>query len=116
MNKKFKIKTVINEVFTILCPASIQKVKSATTFAFYDYETNCAYDEQPLSSTAFCGSCALKNSDYLFWNVNSPLTYNQVNLFSSPFNSYFDFFLNLKAMFRLQSFFTNIVDHIKCLS
>ena len=51
-----------------------------TTFAIFDYETNCPYDEQELSLTAFCGSCALKNSATLFWNVNSPLTYNQVNI------------------------------------
>ena len=39
-----------------------------TTFAIFDYETNCPYDEQELSLTAFCGSCALKNSATLFWN------------------------------------------------
>ena len=69
-----------------------------TTFAIYDYETNCAYDEQPLSSTAFCGSCARKNNRNLFWNVNSPLTYNQVNFTSMNFNFIYQFFYSSYAL------------------
>ena len=45
----------------------------------FDYESNCGINEKPLSSTAFCGSCALYNNNYLFWNAfKAPMTYNYV--------------------------------------
>ena len=60
------------------CPVSIQKLNPLNTFAVYDYEDECQYDEQELGLTAFCGACARKNSASLFWNANSPMSFNQV--------------------------------------
>ena len=70
-------------MFRIRCPISIKTVSSPETLLVFDYES-CAYDEQALSLTAFCGFCALKNTDILFSNVYTPLSYNQVN-----FSNYF---------------------------
>jgi hypothetical protein len=74
----FQIKDAIEEVFRIRCPQSIQNKVSATTFAVFDFESECQYDEKELGLTTFCGKCARKNSNSLFWNVNSPITYNIV--------------------------------------
>lgn len=75
---KIKISSAIEEVFNIRCPISIQRPSSTIASVIYDYENECQYDEQPLSSTVFCGKCARKNSDSLFSSVNSPMSYNQV--------------------------------------
>ena len=71
-----KIQSTINQIFVIRCPVSIQKT-SPSVYAVYDYEY-CAYNEQPLSLTAFCGSCANKNNANLFWGINSPFSYKYV--------------------------------------
>ena len=75
-----QISDAVEEVFRIRCPISLQKQDPLTTFAVFDFENECQYDEKNLELTAFCGKCARKNSASLFWNVNSPMTYNQVNI------------------------------------
>ena len=61
----------------------MQKLDPLTTFAVFDFENECQYDEKELESNAFCGKCARKNSASLFWNVNSPMTYNQVKIYKN---------------------------------
>ena len=84
MNYKYfvQIKTAINEVFGIRCPASIQKTNAANTFAVFDYENECQFDEKKLIETAFCGQCARKNPESLFTNLKAPFTFTQVNIIS----------------------------------
>jgi hypothetical protein len=76
-----KIQSAIEEVFLIRCPLSIQTKIASTTFAVFDFESECQYGEDDLSLTSFCGKCARKNSNLLVSNVNSPLSYNQVFVF-----------------------------------
>ena len=50
---------------------------STDTLNTFDSET-CTWNSNLLTETAFCGKCAKKNTNNLFWNVNSTLVYKYV--------------------------------------
>jgi len=70
-----QISSIVSNSFGITCPASILQTK--TTFKLFDFE-NCAWTDDSLNSTAFCGKCSLINSKLLFYSLNSPMNYKYV--------------------------------------
>lgn len=57
-------------MFGIRCPASI--LNSSDTIYTNDNEV-CIWGTNPLTETAFCGKCSKKNTNSLFYNLNTTL-------------------------------------------
>ena len=70
------IKEAIDQSFGIRCPNSIQQQDDTQSFATFDFE-DCAWGENIVSETAFCGKCA-SQSRFFFRGLNVPLTYEHV--------------------------------------
>jgi hypothetical protein len=73
--------SAIGSSFGIRCPNSIQ-FESADVIKVFDYESECAWDNMPLSGTAFCGKCSRNSNLLLSNNANTSLTYNYVSSFN----------------------------------
>ncbi|CAF0819146.1 unnamed protein product [Rotaria sp. Silwood1] len=57
------IYTIINDLFIIQCPSSINNAKLTTSIVYLqDFETNCIYDETSITTNAFCGQCSLNGN------------------------------------------------------
>ncbi|CAF2963963.1 unnamed protein product [Rotaria sp. Silwood2] len=55
--------TIINNLFSIQCPPSINNAKLTTSIVYLeDFERNCIYDETPITTNAFCGQCSLNGN------------------------------------------------------
>ncbi|CAF3592631.1 unnamed protein product [Rotaria sordida] len=66
---------IINNLFSIQCPPSINNAKLTTSIVYLeDFETNCIYDETPITTNAFCGQCSL-NGNTLINNNNKTGNY-----------------------------------------
>jgi len=51
--------TTINNLFGIQCPPSINNPIVTTSIVYLqDFESNCVYDETPVTTNAFCGQCS----------------------------------------------------------
>jgi hypothetical protein len=103
-----KIFKSVSDTFGIRCPSSIID-QNNDVIRVFDFET-CEWDSMPLNNSAFCGKCARKNSASLVWNINTTLTFSQVNRFelNSKRNQIFAilYFFYL-VVFCLQTYGTN---------
>lgn len=53
------VSTVFDEIFSIRCPVSMNNQQASSSIVYVqDFETNCVYDETPLTNKAFCGKCS----------------------------------------------------------
>jgi len=73
-----KVQDSIEKSFSIRCPASISVNNMTNSFATFDYEENCEWDNKPIEDSAYCGKCASRSS-ILFNNLNSTLNYKYVS-------------------------------------
>jgi hypothetical protein len=78
---KKKIKNEVEKSFGIRCPKSVCLKEAGKVMEVFDYETECAWSDRPLNESAFCGKCARKNQQSIFWNLNSSLSFNHVSKF-----------------------------------
>lgn len=69
------ISQMINNAFSIQCPPSINDATITKSIVYaQDFETNCVYDETPITTSAFCGQCSL-NGNSLVSNNNASGNY-----------------------------------------
>ncbi|CAF4969784.1 unnamed protein product, partial [Rotaria socialis] len=53
----------INNLFSIQCPSSINNAKLTRSIAYLqDFESNCVYDQTPITTNAFCGQCSANDN------------------------------------------------------
>ena len=61
----------VNDLFSIRCPPSITASDSETVAYFQDFESNCVYDETPITTNAFCGQCSLNGNQLVDRNTKT---------------------------------------------
>jgi hypothetical protein len=67
-----QIYTTINNIFGIQCPPSINNAQSTMSIVYLqDYESNCVYDETPVTTNAFCGKCSYSGNTLIPYNTAS---------------------------------------------
>ncbi|CAF3664415.1 unnamed protein product [Rotaria sordida] len=64
--------TLFNNLFTIRCPPSINNAQITSSIVYLqDYETNCIYDNTPITINAFCGQCSYVGNVLVNGNTRS---------------------------------------------
>jgi hypothetical protein len=67
-----QIYTTINNIFSIQCPPSINSAQLTPSVVYsQDYESNCVYDETPITTNAFCGQCSYNGNTIISSNTAS---------------------------------------------
>jgi hypothetical protein len=62
----------IKNVFSIQCPPSIVDPKFSSSVVYVeDFESNCVFDETPITSQAFCGQCSSNGNILINSNTKS---------------------------------------------
>ena len=62
--------SAINDLFSIKCPPSINNPGVTSSIVYsQDFESNCIYDDTPITTNAFCGKCSLNGNRLV--NTNS---------------------------------------------
>ncbi|CAF0745209.1 unnamed protein product [Adineta steineri] len=60
----------INNLFSIQCPPSISNATyDQSVLYLQDFESNCVYDETPITTSAFCGKCSYNGNSLLYGNT-----------------------------------------------
>ncbi|CAF3954248.1 unnamed protein product [Rotaria sp. Silwood2] len=63
---------LFNGLFSILCPPSINNAQRTSSIVYLqDYETNCIYDNTPITINAFCGQCSYIGNTLVKGNTRS---------------------------------------------
>lgn len=60
-----------NNIFGIQCPPSIIDPQTPTVVYARDFESNCVYDETPVTMNAFCGQCSSNGNTVVSGNTAS---------------------------------------------
>ena len=64
------LRTMINNVFTIRCPPSINDARATPSITLVrDFESDCIYDDNPITDNAFCGQCSYMGNNLLYGNT-----------------------------------------------
>ena len=64
--------TTFNTLFSIRCPPSINNAQITSSIVYLqDFETNCIYDDTPITTNAFCGQCSYTGNTLVNRNTRS---------------------------------------------
>ena len=65
-----QLTTLFNSLFSIQCPPSLIDPHSTPSIVYaQDFETNCVFDETPITTNAFCGQCSLNDHNIISGNM-----------------------------------------------
>jgi len=66
------LRQAFNNIFSIQCPPSINDQTATPSIAYIqDFESNCVYDETPITTQAFCGQCSYNGNSLVSSNIAS---------------------------------------------
>lgn len=66
------LRQTFNNLFSIQCPPSINDPQAAPSIVYIqDFESNCVYDDTPLTTQAFCGQCSYNGNSLISENTAS---------------------------------------------
>lgn len=67
-----QISASFNRIFGIQCPPSINNPTTTPSISYaQDFESNCVYDETPVTTNAFCGQCSSNGNTIVAANTAS---------------------------------------------